>query len=206
MRLQGSDTMPKDKINVNPELIRTNCRIISSSAEPLYTVSASINNPTMPAVTEDLSSAYNKLGKRFNINTGALTIPNNNYLVTQITIPANWGKTMYVDRVRAGTSSTSIVDFMPATITPSNTLTPMNTHVGSTNATTVTAGYLITTTNPTTAAPLLTYILTGGTYETNFEGRIIIPSTSSIQRYIIRVTNTSTGNTTCMTSFSWYEL
>ncbi|MEG6584196.1 hypothetical protein [Dendrosporobacter sp. 1207_IL3150] len=195
--------MPNTKIDRS--LIRTNCRVISSPLEPIYANLASVD-PQSPIVVENLGAAYCKLGQRFNINTGAQNIENNSYLVVQITIPANWGKTLYFDKIQAGTSGTSVVDIIAASATTTDVITPVNTNLGSANTTLLTAGYAVTDTNPATNNPLLTFILVNGTYESNFEGEIIIPSTTAVQNYIIRVSNTGTENATCMATFSWWEV
>jgi hypothetical protein len=189
-----------------PELVRSNCKVISSTVEPVYTASISVNNPVMPSVIESRAAAYAYLGQRFTVDTSALSMANNGYLVLQITIPANWGKTMYVDRMRVGTSITSIVDCLPATITGTTPLTVINSNFGSNKTSTVTAGYLLTTTNPITGTPVQTCILSGGTYELDYDGRFIMQSKATAQNYCIKVTNTGTASSTGMVSFSWWEV
>lgn len=198
--------MNKEDIQIDVEMLRTNTKIISSPREPVYTSSVSTNNPALPVVIKTTAEAYAQLGKRFSFNTAAQSMTANGYLALQITIPANWGKTMYIDRLRVGTSTSSIVDCMPASITGTTPLTATNSNFGSANTTSVTGGYLITTTNPTTATPVQTCILTSGTLEINYDGRFVIPSKTTAQNYTIRVMNTGAGSSSGMITFAWWEI
>lgn len=203
--------MSKDNIIIDPERLRTNYKIISSTSEPVYTSSVSTNNPAMPSITQEITCAYASLGKRFSTNTGNITsIGANSYIALLIIIPANWGKTMYVDRIRIGTSTTSVVDCMPAVSVSGTTLTNTNSNFASTNTSTVVCKYIpISSSDPfssITATPVQTCVLAGGTYEQTYNGRFIMPSTSAIQYFGIRVQNTGTGSSSAMISFSWWEV
>lgn len=201
--------MPQDDIQSESEMMRPNFKIISSPSEPVYTTSISTNNPQYPLVTQDLAPAFAQLGKRFTTNTGARSVTNNGFLVLQAIIPANTGKTIYVDRIRAGTDSTSVVDVLFALVTGTTAITPLNTNLGSTNTTAVTAGYLVSSSDPITAGTVaLTFIQGGGTTDLEFNGRIVIPSKTSVQNICIRLKNTGSGaqSSNSAISFSWWEV
>lgn len=205
--------MPKKDIELNNKDSRTNYKIISSTSEPVYTSSISINNPTMPTVTEDLGVAYNKLGKRFSVNTGSQTFGSGSstpYFRTAIAIPANL--TMYIDRMRAGATASSVITFWSLSSNPigaTNTMRRICTNVGSGKTSNITAAYFdISGTSfsaTTTNTLILTIVLTSGTYETDLGGRIIFPASTFLGIQVQNLTSSGSG-IYCMTNVSWWEV
>lgn len=201
--------MPKDDIQSDSEMLRPNFKIISTPSEPVYTTSVSTNNPQYPILIQDLAPGFAQLGKRFSANTAARSVANNGFLVLQATIPANTGKTIYVDRIRAGTDTTSVVDVLFTSVSGTQKVDPLNTNLGSAYTTEVTAGYLVSTSDPITDGTVaLTFIQGSGTTDLEFNGRIIIPSKTSIQSICIRLKNTGSGgqSSNAAISFSWWEV
>lgn len=199
--------MPND-IDLDSKELRSNLKIISSASQPVYTSSASINNPAMPTGTEGLALAYNKLQSRFSVSTGAQNVAKDSFLVLYITIPTNIGKTVYFDRLRAGNSDLSQIDiFVVASLPTTSSLTINNTYIGSSALTKITAGY--NTTDPGIADNLVlqTLILAGGVnYETEYGGRVIFQIPTSPLYYCIRVKNIGTVASSSMISLSWWEV
>ena len=183
--------MPKDDINIDPKDTRPNYKIISGLTDPI--------------VIQDIAIACNKLGCRFNMSTGNQSTASSKYLTMQVTIPANWGKTMYVDTLRAGSNAASVVDILSTALSGTGTtMSPINTNFGSSNKSAIT-GLYNTSAPSTTSSSFQTFIFNSGTYETNFNGRIIFTSKTTEQKYCISVHSESgTGNN--MIGFSWWEL
>lgn len=193
--------------------LRPNYKIISSASQPVYTASLSVNNPAMPTVTEDLGVTYNKLGKRFSVNTAAQTFGSGSdtpYLRTAVTIPANL--TVYIDRVRAGATASSVITLWSLSSNPigsTNTMGRICTNVGSGKTSSITAAYFDisgTSFSATSSNTLiLTIVLTGGTYETDLGGRIIFPSSTYLGIQVQNMTSSGAG-IYCMTNVSWWEV
>ncbi len=199
--------MPKD-IEIDSKELRSNIKIISSAAEPVYTSTVSINNPAMPTGTEELALAYNKLQSRFSVSTGARNVAKDNFLVLYITIPTNIEKTIYFDRLRAGNSDLSQIDMFVLTSAATTTpLTINNSYIGSLASTKVTAGYNTTDPGIANNLALQTLILAGGVnYETEYGGRVIFQIPTSPLYYCIRVKNIGTVASSSMISLSWWEV
>ncbi len=204
--------MPKDIDLDKTKDLRANYKLISSTSQPVYTSSLSINNPTMPTVTEDIAVSYNKCGKRFSVNTGAQTFGSGStpYLRAAITIPANL--TMYLDRLRAGATATSIITLWSLSSNPvgsTNSMSRICTNVGSGKTSSITAAYFDISATSFSAIPtntlILTIVLTSGTYETDLGGRIIFPSSSYLGIQVQNTTASGTG-VYCMINASWWEV
>ena len=203
--------MANENIPFDSEMIRPNYKIISSPQDPVYTSSSSSNNPLNPLVTTGLSAAFAQIGQYFTLNTGAQLSGANNYLYCQLALPARWTKEMHIDRIRAGTSSTSsaaIIEIRSLGTTPLGlTLTPVsptNTNLLSSKTTLVTAGYASSSTNITSGSLLFSFIQGTGTSDLDLGGRVIAgnPTASTLYFYLKL---SDSVNASSILSCSWWE-
>jgi len=202
--------MTKENSAIDSEIMRPTS-IISSILAPVYTSSISINDPNYPQAITSLGTAFAQIGQYFTINTGAALAVANDYFYCQFAIPPHWTKEMNVDRIQAGTSSTSVpatielrslgTTSLGITLTP---VSPINTNLASANTSLVTAGYALSSTNITSGTLLFSYLQVSGTANIDLDGRVIVanPKASSLYFYLKLAANV---NANCILGCSWWE-
>ncbi|MBE9917333.1 hypothetical protein G8C92_25275 [Paenibacillus donghaensis] len=165
-----------------------------------------INNP-IGAVPPEYSAAQS--GVYYTITTGAQTVSSaNGYMALELTNPANSGKTIRFELIRATSSVSSIISlYRNATLNVSGTsATPRNTNWGFTDSSKVTGTWVAQTGDPISGGVLLQTIeQLGGPTEIDFNGKWLIPSKASNQTLIVLLQNKQ-ANSEMSINVSWWEL
>lgn len=173
-----------------------NTKIISASSEPVFA-------ETTPGY---IYGAAN--GHVYDITTGSIDVAANGFLLVQLTNPANSGKTIYIVRIAGGsTVNTNLDIFKNATFSPSGTsITPHNNNWSYSDASSCTAKYSNSATDITSGGTLMiTFIQTGGQMLIAFDGRLVIPSSTSDRQFYIRLKNNTNQTNTCSFSLAYWE-
>lgn len=202
--------MPKDTIKIDPNKGRPNTKLYTSPSDPLYTASTSVNNPASPSVISSIPVSYAKNGQYYNANTSAAAIAKGSSLILQLTLPASWSKTMYVDRIRGGSDNTATINVYQAAVTIATTVAVVNTNLTVSNkSSNVQAGALTPSTDPLTGIPVFAFVTGSGTTDIDLGGRVIISNTATtVQNYCFKITNTSatSSSANCLISVGWWEV
>lgn len=190
--------MPKENVQIDPEITRTNTKIISSPSEPVYVVGT--NNPNYPLPTSDLGASFSSIGDFYTVSTGAVTVtPAAGFLVFELRTPQNSGKTLHISSVVGGGGVATTISILKnasiSGVTPT-TIVPQNTNFSFTNSSiTNPARYFATTntTDPTSGGTLLFQMRQAvNPASLQYSGQIIIPpSTASNQYFYVRLLNST---------------
>lgn len=184
-----------------------NCTVSNTPCNPLYVKNTT--SLTNPIVTISQASQAAMQGQFFTITTGSQSVTTmNNVLVVQMTIPANSNKTVYIQRVSGGATANTVIDILyNATFAAAGTSqTPVNTNQGSSKTSVVSAKFT-TGTDPTTGGTLVNSIIqTGGPVVIDYDGRLIIPSTTTDRTFYVRLINTSGGTNSLSVNISYWEI
>ncbi len=172
-----------------------NYKIISSTPEPLYVQSTTAIN----------TAAAN--GRVFSVTTGDQSIPGSGFLAVQLTIPANSEKTIYIVRVAGGSLSNAVIDtYRNATFSGGTNITPYNENWGFSGGSACTCKFLINSTDPTTGGQNISTIVANGLVLASYEGRLIIPSSSSDRQFYLVLRNKSSSTNIAAATIGYMEL
>lgn len=174
----------------------SNNLIISDFANPVYIFD--INTP----------STISEKGVVYDITTGSVSVAPSSFLVLQLTIPANINKTIYIGRIAGGATANILFDILRnASFSASGTaVTPINNNWDYGSNSGCTAKYISQGTDPTTGGNLLISFIQpsgGGLILVPFDGRIVIPSSSSALYFTLRLANTSNQANPCSISLAY---
>lgn len=186
----------------------TNIRPISSPSDPLYvSVASTIITPAVvssPSVKAALDGTY------FISSAGSQTVAANQFLLVQHTVPANTNRTIYIQRVSGGAITNTTIDILyNATFAAAGTsIAPINSNLGSSNSSVVTAKFLSSSApDPTIGGTRINSIIqTGGPVVVDYEGRLVIPSTTSARTFYIRLANNTNQSNILSINVAWWEL
>jgi len=173
-----------------------NYKIITASSDQLYVEST-------PGYIYGAAA-----GQVYDITTGSIDVVANGFLLVQLTNPANSGKTIYIARIAGGSLVNTTLDiFKNATFSGSGTpITPHNNNWSYSDASACTAKYINSATDITSGGTLMiTFIQTGGQMLIAFDGRLVIPSSTSDREYYIRLKNNTNQTNTCSFSLAYWE-
>jgi len=173
-----------------------NYRIISSSVDPLIVLN---NQPYTEAA---------KNGQVYDITTGDISVVGSGYLATQLTVPANQNKTIYILRLIGGsTVNTTFEIYRNATFSGGTSITPANNNWNFSGGSTCTAKYISQATDPITGGTLLiSLVQIGGGLLLPFDGRIVIPSSTTDRQFYLVLKNKSTSSNLCSISLAYWEV
>lgn len=184
-----------------------NNSIFNNENGPLFVQSTtSITDAT---VIESQATAASKNGTFYAVSTGSQSIAPNNFLLLQLTVPINSGKTIYISRVSGGSIANTTIDlFFNATFAAAGTaVTPANFNAGSSNTSVVTAKFIATTPDPTTGGTRLASVIqTSGPIEVNYDGRFIVVATTTTRTFYVRLVNNSSQTNLLSVNVSYWEL
>lgn len=117
---------------------RTNTKILSSIAEPIYTTSTS--SYANPLYTTTITSAADagRQGNSYSIRTDLTQVYDAEFLAVKMTNPSGSGKNIYLDKVSVFNSTTGLDGYIKADIFKisaaiTGSLNPANLNLGSTN-------------------------------------------------------------------------
>ena len=162
--------------------------------------------PNFQCTSQSFSAAQN--GKYYELTTGSQAITDaNGYLALQLTNPANSGKTVYINTVRATSSVATIIStYKNATLNITGTSAiPHNTNWAYSDASLVTGRWVAQSSDPTSGGVLLQQMnQIGGVMELNLEGLRVIPSLTTNQTYYILLQN-SAANSNLSINVEWWE-
>ena len=173
-----------------------NFHIVSNANDPLLVLN---NQPFADATIN---------GQVYDVSTAEHDVPANGFLTIQLTIPANQGKTIYILRLIGGSTVNTTLDILRnATFTGGTTITPVNNNWSYTNTSVCTAKYLSQATDPTTGGTnVLSLVQTGGGLLLPFDGRLVIPSSTTDRYFYIRLSNKTNQVNLCSISIAYWEV
>jgi hypothetical protein len=147
------------------------------------------------------------IGQVYDITTGTVDIAANGFLLTQLTIPANSGKTIYIVRLIGGSTVNTVLDiFRNATFSGGTAITPHNNNWNYSDASVCTAKFINSATDITSGGTqLITFVQTGGGTLLAFDGRLLIPSSTTDRQFYIRLKNSTNQTNTCSFSLAYWE-
>ena len=147
-------------------------------------------------------------GQIYDVTTGELDVVANGFLSVQLTIPANQQKTIYILRLLGGSTVNTALDlFRDATFTGGTSITPVNNNWDFSGGSVCTGKYLNQAEDPIAGGTLLlAMVQAGGGILIPFDGRIVIPSSSTDRTFYLRLKNKTNQVNTCAISFSYWEL
>lgn len=201
--------MSREDIRIDPERLRANYKIISSSNEPVFSTD-------LP-----LSGNQCQQGLLFSSYYGNTDIPLNatSYLAMQVINPSNSARTVYMHEVRAFNTyqtATSSADYILITVVKdmifASGVNPSafpiyNRNLGSINTSMSSVNGLInSTTNPIGTGTTITQFARSITFEDIqfiVNGDIIVPAGHSLG---INLYNASSKSLIITLDFSWYEI
>jgi hypothetical protein len=168
-----------------------------------------ISSPSDPVIVLDnqpVTDAANN-GQIYDITTGELDVAANGFLAVRMTIPANQNKTIYILRLLGGASVNTTLDiFRNATFSGGTSITPVNNNWNYSGGSVCSAKYLNQATDPTTEGNLLISIVqTSGGILLPFDGRMVIPCSTTDRYFYIRLKNKTNQINTCSMSFAYWE-
>lgn len=191
--------MSKDDGVIDSKMTRTNTKIISSEAEPLW----------CQCNTIVMAERVSEKGLLYGVATYQM-LAANGYMAMQITNPANSNKVFYIETLTIGSSTNTTFSIQKngATTVAGTPLTPVNRNWSYGNNSVATAKYVLQATDPTTTAgAIITAVVEpGGAISREYGGQLIIPSSSSDLNYYILVINNSNQSNNVSISTSWWEL
>ncbi|MDD3268838.1 MAG: hypothetical protein PHX14_05905 [Syntrophomonadaceae bacterium] len=173
-----------------------NYKIINSEANPLYAQST----------TPYLQGAVN--GQIYDITTGSIDVAANGFLLVQLNIPAETNKTVYIIRLAGGATVNTRLDILRnAAFSGSGTaITPHNNNWSYLDSSTCTAKYSNSASDTTSGGELMiTLIQNGGQMLVAFDGRLVIPSSSTERQFYIRIKNDTNQVNSCSLSLAYWE-
>ena len=173
-----------------------NYKIITSASEPLLVLN---NQPYTDASIN---------GQVFDITTGDQSVVGSGYLATQLTIPANIDKTVYILRLIGGsTVNTTLELYRNATFSGGTSITPVNNNYDFSGGSLCTAKYITQAADPLTGGTILiSLVQIGGGILLPFDGRIVIPSSTTARTFYLVLKNKSTSSNLCSISLAYWEV
>jgi hypothetical protein len=173
-----------------------NYKIISSASEPLIVLN---NQPYTDAA---------KNGQVYDITTGEINVVANGYLAVQLTVPANQNKTVYILRLIGGSTVNTTLDiYRNATFSGGTALTPVNNNWNFSGSGASTAKYITQLTDPIIGGTLLiSFVQAGGGILLPFDGRIVIPSSTTDRQFTLNLRNRTNQSNLCAISLAYWEL
>lgn len=170
--------------------------IFNNSNQPLYV----LNNQAYTDAAKN--------GQIYDVTTGELDVIANGFLSLQFTVPANQDKTIYILRVLGGSTVNTALDFFQnATFTGGTSITPVNNNWNFTGGSVCTAKYLNQAADPIAGGTLLlSMVQSGGGILIPFDGRMVIPSSTSDRTFYLRLKNSTNQVNTCAISFAYWEI
>jgi len=184
-----------------------NYSVFNQEEKPLYV--HTVNPVSQPVTVNDPGAAAAIDGKFFAVSTGSQTVAANGFLVVQGTVPINVGKTIYITRISGGATVNTTIDFFLNAnfATTGTSVTPANTNAGSVNTSVVTAKFLSQATDPTTGGVQISSIIQiGGPVVIDINGRYIIPSSTSVRTFYLRLANNANETNLLSININWWEL
>lgn len=175
---------------------------------PNYKVITSASEPLLVLNNQPYTDASNN-GQVFDVTTGEITMVASGFMTAQLTIPANTDKTVYILRLVGGTTANTTLDLLEnAGFAASGTsITPVNNNYNYSGGSVCTAKYLNQATDPTSGGvPLISIVQTGGGTLLPFDGRIVIPSSTSDRTFYLRLRNKSNTTNICAMSLAYWEV
>lgn len=175
-----------------------NDAVFNQNSQPLYT--EQVNNYTAPGVGSSPEADAAMSGLLFGVPF-ASTVTTAAPLVLQVSNPAGSGRTAYISRVTASTATSPVTLTLLRNAAVSGTaVTPVNFNFGSTLASVMTSRTAAAA--PTGSPAILTsLLLASGPVILELNGRIIVPSGSSLTAVI----TISSGSSASTGSISWWE-
>ncbi|GLI07642.1 hypothetical protein YDYSG_36720 [Paenibacillus tyrfis] len=180
---------------------------VSGLNQPIYV--KSIQTITTPNIVSSPSYAAAQNGTFFAITTQSRSVAANGFLTTQLTNPANSGRTLYIQRVSGGATVNTTIDILlNATFSAAGTsITPVNSNQGSTNTSLTTSKLITQATDPTIGGIIFNSIIqTGGPVVIDFNGEIAIPPTTTNRTFYVRLVNNTNQTNLLSLNISWFEL
>ncbi len=174
----------------------TNYKIINSNEEPLFTDST-------PSYIYGADQ-----GQVYDITTGGINVAANGFLLFQLTNTSNSGKTINIIRLAGGSTVNTTLDIMRNAAFASSGIgiTPHNNNWDYSDTSVCSAKYLTSGSDVTSGGSLLiSYIQTGGQTLFPFDGRLVIPSSTSDRQFYIRLTNNTNQVNRCSLSLAYWE-
>lgn len=184
-----------------------NKSVFNNENDPLYVQNVTSVSDATVISPQEAAAALD--GNFYNISTGSLSVAANGFLTVQLTIPINSNRTIYIARVSGGAITNTTIDiFFNATFAAAGTaLTPVNTNTSSSNTSVVTGKYLTGAADPTTGGTRLASIIqTGGPVLVDYDGRIIIPATTTTRTFYIRLANNTNQVNLLSINVGYWEL
>jgi hypothetical protein len=175
----------------------TNYNVFNQSNGPLFTQLT--NTFSAPGIEASAESGAASAGSFFALTTNNAAIPSNQSLLLQILNAAGSGRTLRISSISGGTTAAAtLVVYSGGTVTVGSTPVPVNTLLGSTNA-----SVAITRQNTGTLGgaftSLLSLPLTAGMFRMNFNGSIIVPPGQTLS------VSLGIGNQTAAINLFWWE-
>ncbi|WP_153980324.1 hypothetical protein [Paenibacillus xylanilyticus] len=177
----------------------TNYNVFNQSNGPLFTQLT--NTFSAPGIEASAESGAAAAGSFFALTTNNAGLPNNQNLLLQIINAAGSGRTLRISSVSGGTTAAAtLVVYSGGTVSTSggSTPVPVNTLLGSTNASVVTTRQNTGTLGGAFTS-LLSLPLTAGMFRMNFNGSIIVPPGLTLS------VSVGVGNQTAAINLFWWE-
>ncbi|MFS0872438.1 hypothetical protein [Paenibacillus xylanilyticus] len=177
----------------------TNYNVFNQSNGPLFTQLT--NTFSAPGIEASAESGAAAAGSFFALTTNNTAVPANQNLLLQILNAAGSGRTLRISRISGGTTAAAtLVVYSGGTVSTSggSTPVPVNTLLGSTNASVVTTRQNTGTLGGAFTS-LLSVPMTAGMYSLEFNGSIIVPPGQTLS------VSVGTGNQTAAINLSWWE-
>lgn len=173
-----------------------NYKIISNSSDPLVVLN---NQPYTDAAIN---------GQVYDITTGDINVDANGYLAVQLTVPANINKTVYILRLIGGSTVNTTLDiYRNATFSGGTSITPVNNNLDFTGGSVSTAKYKSQLANPVIGGTLMiSFVQTGGGILLPFDGRIVIPSSTTDRQLYLVLKNKTNQSNICAISLAYWEI
>ncbi|OFW76465.1 MAG: hypothetical protein A2201_06550 [Alicyclobacillus sp. RIFOXYA1_FULL_53_8] len=168
------------------------------------------NNSFLDPVSSADASVHAAMdGVFYTVTTGSQNVSQaSGFFVFQVTNPANSGKTLHIRSIRAGSFNNVVIDSLRnATFAAAGTsATPRNTNYAFPDASVVTTKYTSSGSDPTTGGTLFQTVQQAGgsTVTFDYDGRVIMESSSTDQTLFIRLSNT-VANSRMAITVSWWE-
>ena len=179
---------------------------IKNVMKQLYSMKLSSNKQPLISVTPAVHSSI--LGQYYLISTGSQSVTGQGHILAlQINIPANINKTVFIDKITGGSISHTTIDVLynASFAAPGTSILPVNVNLGSSNTSLVT-GKFFTGADPSVGGTIIKCIIqTGGSLIIEYDGRLIIPSSTSNQTILIRLINTSNQTNNLSINLGYWE-
>jgi hypothetical protein len=149
-------------------------------------------------------SGASKRGNYYEVTSGPVTIPGNNFLGIELSNPGSSDMEIYIARIiDAAVPSTTFTLYRNGTFEGGTPLIPFNGNFGSSNQPAAEVKIIVRSADPFAGAiPFSTTILTGESLPMDFNGRIILPPGTSLG---IRAANNTPQPNLAAVTVGWWE-